>query len=258
MRDDLRPADRGGFRRRRGAHRRSRRRGRPTGSLRRGRAQARRARASPRPARPAAAAGPIAAHPGADRRAAACPRCGSPPPREISRFGLHRLHGAAPLPRLPRAVRARQGDLMSRRGPGRTPPSTRCAVARGRAAVRRRRRRHLRRARRAARGVRLPAGPVPHPAPRHDGRGASAAPTRSAPRRRAPRIGVRGSRTACSPRGWCDRCGRATRSRSQPPAGSFTPDPSTGSAPRAASPPVPASPRCCRSRRPCCAHPTPG
>jgi hypothetical protein len=55
--------------------------------------------------------------------------------------------------------------------------------------------------------------------------GTSAARTRSARRPGArPRIGVREVPAACSPAGWCTRCGPATPSSVAPPTGAFTPD----------------------------------
>ena len=80
----------------------------------------------------------------------------------------HRLQGAAPLPQLPRAVRARQGDLTDDdRRPERPPPPAVPPPDRreGREAHRRRRRGHLRHPRRAGRGLPLQAGPGAHPAP---------------------------------------------------------------------------------------------
>jgi ring-1,2-phenylacetyl-CoA epoxidase subunit PaaD len=63
------------------------------------------ARARPAPVRP----GPAAAHAHAARRPLPAVRVG----RRRGRLGvrLHRLQGAVPLPGLPRAVRAREGDL---------------------------------------------------------------------------------------------------------------------------------------------------
>ena len=164
--------------------------------------------ASPRPApAPRRAPGPVplswAVHP-ADGRLPALRLGGH---RGDVRVRRHRVQGAAPLPVLPGAVRAREGDLTCldhlRRRPTptggapcgrperrRRPGSPRCGVARG-AAHRRRGRGHLRRAGRAGRGLRLPARPVAHPAPQRRPR---RAPVVLDLRRRPgapPRIGVR-------------------------------------------------------------------
>ena len=67
------------------------------------------------PVRPA---GPVPLQLGPTRRTAACPLCGSAGHRGAQRVRRDRLQGAAPLPVLPRAVRARQGDLMTTTRPG--------------------------------------------------------------------------------------------------------------------------------------------
>ena len=75
-----------------------------------GRRKLARPAASRRPGRPVRAAGPVPLNLGPTRRTASCGlRLG----RHRGALGVrrHRLQGAAPLPQLPRALRARQGDL---------------------------------------------------------------------------------------------------------------------------------------------------
>ena len=241
----------------------SRRRGPPTGSPRR-QAQARRGTASPRPAAAPRGTGPDPADPDRARGRRALPALRLAGHRGALPVRPHRLHGAAPLPAVPGAVRAHEGDLRcqpdahrgARQRARRLPPA---AGGRRRAALRRRRRRHLRRARRAARGLRVPARPVPDAAPARRraggapvlldlraGRGAAA--DRGAPGGHRAVLRVAG-RPAASP---------ATRSRwRRRPARS--PRTSTRAPTTAWSRPARGSPRCCPSR-PACSPPrrTPG
>ena len=83
------------------------------------------------------------------RSSVRCPQCGSARHPRAEPVRLDRVQVAVGLPRLPRAVRPLQGDLMTA-APMRTHrSSTRCAVAAIEPAHRRLRRDHLRRARRA-------------------------------------------------------------------------------------------------------------
>ena len=178
--------------------------------------------------------------------------------RGAERVRRHRLQGAAPLPRLRRAVRARQGDLSRDRPeplprPARRPQFHPLTVAAGRAADRRRGRRHLRRPRRARRGLPLRARPGAHPAPgrRRPRRAPLLLHLRADGRRR------RGSASARCPAGsspptWCTRCGPATRSRCcrrRAPSPPTCPCPAT----TCSSSPARASPRRCRWPARCCA-----
>ncbi len=158
-----------------------------------------------------------------------------------------RLQGALPLRRLPRAVRAREGDL-SVAAPALPHPHGR----RRRAAHRRRRRGHLRRARRARRRLRLRGRPVPRPPPRTSTAASTGASTRSAPRSaRRPRIGVREIPDGLFSRWLVEEVRPGTEVEVQTPSGTFCADPAL---PRAAatcaSRRAPASRRCSRSPAP--------
>ena len=88
--------------------------GAPTGSARTAAASSPAGGIAPPGKAPVRTAGPVPLQLGPTRRTAACPLCGSADTEELSRVRRHRLQGAAPLPQLPRAVRARQGDLSDR------------------------------------------------------------------------------------------------------------------------------------------------
>ncbi len=163
--------------------------------------------ASPRPARHPQ--GPVGLSLLPTRRALDLPalRCG----RGGADLGVRAdgVQGDVPLHLLPRAVRAREGDLMVSTAPGAHHPRRLPHPDRrvGRATLRRRGRGHLRRARRAAGGVRLRGRAVTDAAPDHRRRGpptrlldlraggAAAARRRTADPRR-PVLGVAGQRGA--------------------------------------------------------------
>ena len=116
MRDDARrPAHRaaaGRVRRRRGAHRAVARLDARDWITDDGRRKLAAAGIAPPGPAPRSATGPVPLHLGCRAgRAVACPRCGSADTDEPRAVRRDRLQGAAPLPGLPRAVRARQGDL---------------------------------------------------------------------------------------------------------------------------------------------------
>ena len=156
-------------------------------------------------------------------------RAGDRRPLPALRLARHRgalplrpdgLHGAAPVPGLPGAVRAHEGavaviggDRGARPRPLRLPHP---AGRRRRAALRRRRRRHVRRSRRTCR---RPSRSGPASTSRcacTPTRGRSGARTRSAPRPvPCPGSGSAASTRACSPSGWSTGCSPATRSRSR-------------------------------------------
>ena len=162
----------------------------------------------------------------------------------------HRLQGALPLHRLPRAVRAREGDLMAR--------STR-ATSRTFHTLTGRRRSRSSPTTRSRSPSRCPttwptsstfvAGPVADPAPDRRRRRAAAPVLHLRPgRRRARGSAYARSRTACSRGGWSTRCAPATRSRCRRPAAASAPTRrSSRAAGTCASPPAPASRRCSRS-----------
>ncbi len=137
-------------------------------------------------------------------------------------FRSDRMHRPAPLPVVPGALRARQGDLSGEHGRRHAGGAglPRAARGRRRPALRRRRRRHLRRARRTARRVRLPTGSVPDAPPVRRRRRGAPLLLDLRPVRRRPA----GGRAAGRLRGVLRVAGatgssRATRSRSaRPPA----------------------------------------
>ena len=160
----------------------------------RGRARAGRRTASPRPDRLRRHDGPVAAQPAA-RRAARSPARAAGPRDVDADLGVRTdgLQGDVPLHRLPRAVRARQGDLSDDHDARASPRDVpRADGGRGRAAHRRLGRRHLRGARRAARRLRLRGRSVADAAPHHRRREEH---RRSysicAPAGARPRVGVR-------------------------------------------------------------------
>ena len=213
--------------------------------------QARRRTASPRPDRaaPRRRSGP--AHPRPRPRGRRLPAVRVGRHRGALPVRRDRLQRPAPLPRLRRAVRAHEGDLM--RLAGRRPPFHAAARRRRRAAPRRRGRGHLRRPRaRCARRFAFRPGPVPDPAAASTTAARSGGRTRSArPAGAPPRVGVRRvDPAASSPTGWSTGVRPATRSRSPRRRGRSPPTWRSGRT-TPSSPRAPGSRRCCRSPRAC-------
>ena len=147
--------------------------------------------------------------------------------------------------------RAEAGTQPARRPDERDLPHAHRRGRRG--AHRRRGRGDLRGARRPGRRVRVRAGPVADPAPGRSTASSSGASTPSAPRRAPARGSASGrSPTGCSRAGWSTTYAPATRSTCRPRAAGSAP---TRRCSRAggtcASPPGPASRRCCRSPQAC-------
>ena len=148
--------------------------------------------------------------------------------RAAVRVRRDRLPGAVPLPDLPRAVRACEGDLRCRR------------TGRPRASRRRSTRSRSPRVDRlcadaaavtfdvpdelAERFAFLPGQSLTVRRRRGRRRRASLVLDLRAAGARAAHRRARGARRRWCPAGWSTRCGRATRSRWQPPSGTFTPD----------------------------------
>ncbi len=153
-------------------------------------------------------------------RALACPRCGSTNTERLSAFGSHRLQGALPLPRLPRAVRTLQADLSAMSGLHFHPLRVRASSPDTDEA----RHRLLRRAgRRCASEFALHPGPVPDAAPATSTARTCAARTRSAPASTTASCASACARSpaACSRTGSTSACKPATRSQVMAPQGRF-------------------------------------
>ena len=158
---------------------------------------------------------------------------------------VDRLQGDVPVPRVPRALRPREGDLS-------VPPARR---RRRPAADRRRSGGDVRRAGRRSRSCSGSRPASRSPCGASSTASSTGAPTRSARRSAARRASAYARSPAASSRaGSCTRCGRGTGSTCCRRAGSFRADPARAAG-TCASPPAPASPRCSPSPPRCLLNP---